>query len=182
MTEPEVSLRLAMYYIKNHLTEHDVKVSVDGAHIKTGKALHFDIEGFLEENHCVKIDGDPGRWQGRYRIEGQREQIILESIPGYGDVQICLRNGRILLVESKKSRQGKSGQEYPLMREAIGQLMTSCFMDENTIPAVAVPYTKKSLELAKRWSKLEQIRKVDIRFILVQETGNIITIYKDMTQ
>ena len=57
------------------------------------------------------------------------------------------------------------------MREAIGQLMTSCFMDENTIPAVAVPYTKKSLELAKRWSKLEQIRKVDIRFILVQETG-----------
>lgn len=85
-------------------------------------------------------------------------------------------------MESKKSRQGKSGQEYPLMRGAIGQLMTSCFMDENTIPAVAVPYTKKSLELAKRWSKLEQIRKVDIRFILVQETGNIITIYKDMTQ
>ena len=49
MTEPEVSLRLAMYYIKNHLTEHDVKVSVDGAHIKTGKALHFDIEGFLNK-------------------------------------------------------------------------------------------------------------------------------------
>ena len=32
MTEPEVSLRLAMYYIKNHLTEQDVKVSIDGAH------------------------------------------------------------------------------------------------------------------------------------------------------
>ena len=29
------------------------------------------------------------------------------------------------------------------MREAIGQLMTSSFMNENTIPAVAVPYTKK---------------------------------------
>lgn len=62
------------------------------------------------------------------------------------------------------------------MREAIGQLMTSCFMNENTIPAVAVPYTRKSLELAKRWSKLEQIRKVGIRFILVQENGNIVTI------
>ncbi|NBJ95493.1 hypothetical protein [Parablautia muri] len=59
------------------------------------------------------------------------------------------------------------------MREAIGQLMTSSFMNENTIPAVAVPYTKKSLELAERWSKLKQIQKVGIRFILVQENENI---------
>ena len=48
--------------------------------------------------------------------------------------------------------------------------------DHNTIPAVAVPYTKKSLELAERWSKLEQIQKVGIRFILVQENGNIKTV------
>lgn len=47
MTEPEVSLRLAMYYIKNHLTEQDVKVSIDGAHIKTGSILNFDIKRFL---------------------------------------------------------------------------------------------------------------------------------------
>lgn len=50
------------------------------------------------------------------------------------------------------------------MREAIGQLMTSCSMNENTIPVVAVPYTKKSLELAERWSKLEQIQKVGNKF------------------
>ena len=176
MTEPEVSLRLAMYYIKNHLTEQDVKVSIDGAHIKTGKVLHFDIERFLRENNFVKMDEDFGRWQGRYCIKGQRAEIILESIPGYGDVQILLQNGKTLFVESKKSKQGKSGQEYPLMREAIGQLMTSSFMNENTIPAVAVPYTKKSLELAERWSKLKQIQKVGIRFILVQENGNIKTV------
>ena len=107
MTEPEVSLRLAMYYIKNHLTEHDVKVSVDGAHIKTGKALHFDIEGFWEENHCVKIDGDPGRWQGRYRIEGQREQIILESIPGYG-LEV------FFLWKAKKADKEKAARSTPL--------------------------------------------------------------------
>lgn len=176
MTEPEVSLRLAMYYIRNHLTEQDVKVSIDGAHIKTGRVLHFDIEKFLRENHCVKTDGDSVRWQGRYCIKGQSADIILESIPGYGDVQILLQDGKTLFVESKKSKQGKSSQEYPLMREAIGQLMTSCFMNENTVPAVAVPYTKKSLELAERWSKLEQIQKVGIRFILVQESGNIVTI------
>ena len=116
MTEPEVSLRLAMYYIKNQLTEQNVKVSIDGAHIKTGKVLHFDIEGFLRENNCPKIDGNSDRWQGRYCIKGQRAEIVLESIPGYGDVQILLQNGKTLFVESKKSKQGKSGQEYPLMR------------------------------------------------------------------
>lgn len=114
--------------------------------------------------------------QIKKRIKGQSADIILESIPGYGDVQILLQDGKTLFVESKKSKQGKSSQEYPLMREAIGQLMTSCFMNENTVPTVAVPYTKKSLELAERWSKLEQIQKVGIRFILVQESGNIVTI------
>ena len=74
MTEPEVSLRLAIYSIKNHLTEQDVKVSIDGAQIKTGKALHFDIKGFLSENHCEKTDGDFDRWQGQYCITGQKDK------------------------------------------------------------------------------------------------------------
>uniref|UniRef100_N2BDL3 Uncharacterized protein n=1 Tax=Eubacterium plexicaudatum ASF492 TaxID=1235802 RepID=N2BDL3_9FIRM len=176
MTEPEVSLYLAIYHIKNHLTDQDIKVSIDGAHIKTGNIVHFDIEKFFREHHFVKKDGDFDRWQGRYCIEGQSADIILESVPGYGDVQIILQDGKTLLVESKKSKEGKGSQEYPLMREAIGQLMTSCLINENTIPAVAIPYTKKSLELAERWSQLEQIRKVGIRFILVQENGDIVMI------
>ena len=102
--------------------------------------MHFDIKGFLSENHCEKTDGDFDRWQGQYCITGQKAKIIIESIPGYGDVQILLQNGKTLFVESKKSKHGKSSQEYPLMREAIGQLMTSSFMNEQTIPAVAVPY------------------------------------------
>lgn len=173
MTEPEVSLYLAMYYIKNHLTEQKVRVSIDGAHIKTGQTLHFDMERFLREHLCVKTDGDFDRWQGTWCIEGHNTEMLLNSVPGYGDVQILLQDGRTLLVESKKSKPGRNGHEYSLMREAIGQLMTSCFIKENTIPAVAVPYTKKSLELAERWSKLEQIQKVGIRFILVQEDGDI---------
>ena len=35
MQEAEVSLRVAIYYIKGHYTEKDVRVSLDGAHIKT---------------------------------------------------------------------------------------------------------------------------------------------------
>ena len=43
MTEAEVILRLAMYYIKNGLTQEHVTVSIDGAHVKTGNTVHFEI-------------------------------------------------------------------------------------------------------------------------------------------
>lgn len=93
MTEPEVSLRLALYYIKNKLTAHDVKVSIDGAHIRTGNVLHFDITAFLERNSCLKVSGEPGCWQGMYHIENRIPKISLDSVPGYGDVQIALNDG-----------------------------------------------------------------------------------------
>ena len=34
MTEPEVSLYIALYFIKNELTDKNVHVSIDGAHVK----------------------------------------------------------------------------------------------------------------------------------------------------
>jgi len=37
MTEAEVILRIALYYLKNHLTDEDVYVSIDGAHVKIAK-------------------------------------------------------------------------------------------------------------------------------------------------
>ena len=62
------------------------------------------------------------------------------------------------------------------MREAIGQLMTGMEITENIIPVVAVPFTDKSYELAFRWSKLEQIRNIGIKFFLVKEEGKIIVV------
>ena len=41
--EAEVSLRIALYYIKNGYTEKDVYVSLDGAHIKSAGNIIFDI-------------------------------------------------------------------------------------------------------------------------------------------
>ena len=43
MQEAEVCLRIAMYFIKQGITEEDVQVSLDGAHIKTKDEIHFDI-------------------------------------------------------------------------------------------------------------------------------------------
>ena len=158
MTEAEVILRLAMHYIKNEFTKEHVAVSIDGAHVKTGNTVHFDIFAFLKDEGFQKLDNEPERWQGEYSLAGSECHVIISSTPGIGDVNVKLIDGSNIYAECNKGKNDKRGQEYPLMREAIGQLMTGCDFTDGVIPMVAVPYTDKSKELAERWSKLTQIR------------------------
>ena len=176
MKEAEVSLRIALYYICNNITKENVQVSIDGAHIKTNDTVYFDIWSFLKENGCQKIDGNNERWQGKYKIIGYEPEFEICSRPGIGDVRVVLANNRILHIESKKGTNKKGNTEYPLMREAIGQLMTTHYEGNNVIPVVAVPYSSKSYELAKRWSKYKKIQDANIHFILVYENDNILYI------
>ncbi len=173
MTEAEVILRLAMHYIKNGLTKEHVNVSIDGAHVKTGNTVHFDIFGFMNDAGLKKLDGQPERWQGEYSFVGFDSHIIISSTSGIGDVNIKLIDGGIIYAECKKGKNDKRGQEYPLMREAIGQLMTGCNFVEGVVPMVAVPYTDKSKELAERWSALTQIKNLGIKFALICDDGNV---------
>ena len=176
MQEAEVSLRIAFHHILNDLTDKDVRVSIDGAHIKTGNTIHFDIAGFMASNDCQKIDENMKRWQGEYRISGYEQKIIISSVPGIGDVNIECKDGKQLYIESKKGKSDKKGQEYPLMREAIGQLMTGCRMTENVVSIVAVPYSEKSYNLATKWAEFEQMQLVGIKFYLVKEDGDIVIV------
>lgn len=173
MTEPEVSLYIALYYIKNNLTNEDIHVSIDGAHIKTGNTIHFDIFKFLKYHNCKKVDSDQNRWQGKYCVGDHKTHIVISSVPGIGDINIVMPNGKTILIESKKGKNNKKGQEYPLMREAIGQLMTGGELSENIVPVVAVPYSEKSYELAKRWVGLPQMMQIGIKFMLVYEDGEV---------
>ena len=141
MQEAEVSLTVALYYIKNQLTDKDVKISLDGAHIKIRDTIHFDIYRFLNEHLCHKVGGSVDSWQGVYEVEGYKPKLIISSTPGIGDVNMVSLDGKQIYVESKKGKDKKrSNSEYPLMREAIGQLMTGCQLDEQLIPVVAVLY------------------------------------------
>lgn len=172
MQEAEVSLSVALYYIKKGLTKEDVRVSLDGAHIKTGDTIHFGIHGYLSAHNCYKVSGAVDSWQGMYEVDGYQQRVIISSTPGVGDVNITTADGKHLYVESKKGKEkNRSNSEYTLMREAIGQLMTGCQLDENIVPVVAVPYTEKSHELARRWSQLKQIQMVGIKFMLVHDNG-----------
>lgn len=102
MQEAEISLFVALHFIKNRKTEKDIYVSVDGAHVKTGDSIHFDIVKFLEEHRLIKEDDDQSRWQGIYKISNELPRIIVHSRPGSGDVNITLKDGRTVYVESKK--------------------------------------------------------------------------------
>lgn len=176
MTEPEVSLYIALFHIRKGLTKTNIKVSIDGAHVKTKNQIHFDIQRFMAKNHCKKIDDDTERWQGVYEVEGYEEKIEISSVPGIGDVNIQLQSGELLWIESKKGKANKSGQEYVLMREAIGQLMTNEFIPSYAIPVVAVPYSEKSFALATKWLQLERVKKEKIRFFLVENDGNVVAV------
>lgn len=178
MNEAEVSLYIANYYLKNNLTNEKVFVSIDGAHIKTGETIHFDIKQFLKNLGFIKIDTDLERWQGEYKLSDELPKLIIHSKPGTGDVNIKTKDGKELYIESKKgSSANKSGQEYSLMREAIGQLVTCREMNKNVIPVVAVPYSSKSYELACKWSAYTQIKLLGIMFMLVHEDGNITVVH-----
>lgn len=172
MQEPEVSLLIAMRYIQEGKTHSDVTVSIDGAHVKTNDTIHFDVIAFMRKNGYTKCDSSSSRWQGTYQHSNYTSRIVVSSKPGVGDVVIALNNGKTLFIESKKFKNGSSG-EYPAMREAIGQLMTSCPDDPDVIPVVAVPLSIKSFELAQIWSANERIRRAGIHFMLVQGNGNI---------
>ncbi len=176
MKEAEVSIRIALYYICNNITKENVRISIDGAHIKTNDTVHFDIFSFLKENGCRKVDENDVRWRGTYEVYGYEPQIEISSQPGIGDVEVVLPNDCILHIESKKGTNKKGNMEYPLMREAIGQLMTTQYSGDNVIPIVAVPYSSKSYELANRWSGYPKIQNANIHFILVRENGEVLYI------
>lgn len=172
MQEPEVSLLIAMAYIRDGKTQKDITVSIDGAHVQTKSMIHFDITAFMNENGYLKCDGDDTRWQGAYQNSDYAPRIIVSSKPGMGDVVIALNDGKTLFIESKKFKSGSNG-EYPAMREAIGQLMTGCPDNPDVIPIVAVPLSAKSAELAHSWSTNGRIRNAGIHFMLVCDNGNI---------
>lgn len=72
--------------------------------------------------------------------------------------------------------KSKSGLEYPLMREAIGQLMTVGELGGNIVPVVPVPYSEKTYSLAKKWSEYSQIKRLGLKFYLVEADGNMIIV------
>jgi hypothetical protein len=175
MAEAEVSLMLALYLLRNRLVSSDVSVALDGAQIRTGDAIHFPIYEFLQNNKCKKLAGSSQGWQGVYKVGIFDYSLIIHSNPGKGDVVAKLDGGSTLRVECKKGPlvRIKGSKEYPLLREALGQLLTIGECNINDRLAVAVPNSIKFKELTSNWRNAPLIRKLQIGFLLVSTNGEV---------
>ena len=172
MPEAEVSVRLAMYLIHAGLAVSDVSVAIDGAQVKTGKNIHFQLKEFMEFSGWKSSSNT---WQGTFQKAGFDHSINIHSSAGLGDVVTTLKTGHVLRVESKKGplTRSKSSQEYPLIREAIGQLLTVEEAGENDILAVAVPYSEKFESLAQQWRVRPLMKKVAVRILTIDRNNQV---------
>lgn len=179
MPEAEVTLRLAMFLIQSLHTEKDVVCAIDGAQIKVKEKVIFPIREFLS-HHGWDQNNDDARWRGVYRHSAFLPKIVVHSSSGEGDLVAELRSGKTLRVESKKGplTRNTASSEYPLIREAIGQLMTVERADIDDILAVAVPESEKFLSLACEWRNRPLLRQVGIHIITVNR-HNMITGFDD---
>lgn len=174
MSEPEVAIRLAIHLISSGRAASTVSVAIDGAQVKIGQVVNFELVAFLHSlGWTSQTPSD--RWQGTYRSEHHANAISVHSRSGFGDVVADLVDGSTLLVEAKKGPLGKSksSQEYPLMREAIGQLMTLESVPPRSILAVAVPHGDRFVALAERWRNAPMILQSKIKILTVSSNGDV---------
>jgi hypothetical protein len=174
MPEAEVSLRLAFYLIEQGLAASDVQVAIDGAQVKTTNTVHFDIAEFLRGLGWIKPATD-GIWQGTYAHAHHRPKVIIHSKPGRGDLLVELIDGRTLRVECKKGPlvRSRSSQEYPLLREGLGQLLALESVGERDLLAVAVPGSPKFEELAQRWRQAPLVNRFGICILTVGRDNQV---------
>lgn len=174
MPEAEVTLRLAMYLIYASFAKDDVVCAIDGAQVKVGASSIFPIVEFLNAEGWIGVKQDE-KWQCKYNHKEYSQGIVIHSSSGKGDLVSNLKNGYKLRVESKKGPivSKKGSREYPLIREAIGQLMTVEYAEDNDILAVAVPESTKFLELADQWRNRPLMKLAGINIITVNRKNQI---------
>ena len=174
MSEPEVSLRLAIHLIATGKTQSEVTVSIDGAHVKTNLKVHFELVPFLASLgwHAENI---APRWQGVYRSAAHSASIRIHSYSGQGEVVATLSDGTPFFAEAKGGPlvRSKSSAEYPILREAIGQLLTLESVSHNPALAVAVPESSKFDSLAQRWRTAPLIVRTGMRILTVAPSGKV---------
>ena len=174
MPEAEVSLRLALYLVRNRLIDGDVDVAIDGAQVKNLDKIHFPMNMFLYEESMVPEFQSAG-WQGPYRVGECENKIRIHSSSGLGDVVARLSTGKLLRIESKKGKlhRSRSSSEYPLIREAIGQIMTVDTVEQDHMLGIAVPHSEKFGELCLRWLNAPLIHRLGILLLRIHRNGEV---------
>ena len=173
MPEAEVSLRLAFYLLDHARGGDTATVSLDGAHVECHGVTVFPLKAFLRQHGWIQTNQEGLRdWRGRYEKTGK--VLVVTTQSGIGDVTANVGD-QTIRAECKKGplRRKPGSHEYPLVREAIGQLMTVEVVGENDLLVVAVPRTDAFRSLRTKWQGRPLVVRTGIRIVLVGRDGTI---------
>jgi hypothetical protein len=174
MLEAEVALRLADFILLLPGSGAMASVAIDGASIKCGNAIVFDIGRFMAGTGWEQIkEPQVGRstWTGAYRRGDKTIQV--HSPPGEGNV-VARVSGRRMIVECKKGPlvRKPGSPEYLLLTTALGQALPFD-VPANDIVVVAMPDTPIFRRLAETWQERPLVKRAGIRIVLVARDGAV---------
>jgi hypothetical protein len=174
MSEAEVALRLAEFILSLPHSGAMASVAIDGASIKVGDAIVFDIGRFMAGIGWEQIrEPQFGRnaRTGAYR-RGDKT-IRVHSRPGEGDVVATIDGRRIVARCKKGSLVRKPGSpEYALLTAALGQALLFDVSADDIVVA-AVPDTPVFRKLAETWRSRPRVRRAGIGIALVARGGAV---------
>src|SRR5215212_8182013 len=174
MPEAEVALRLAEFILSLPASGAMASVAIDGASIKVGDSVVFDIGRFMigtgwEQTKEPQVDRNA--WTGAYR-RGDKT-IRVHSRPGEGNV-VATVDGRRIVAECKKGPlvRKPGNPEYPLLTTALGQALLFEVSADDIVVA-AVPDTPVFRRLAEVWRVRPLVRRAGIQLALVHRDGTV---------
>jgi hypothetical protein len=174
MPEAEVALRLAKFILSLPGSGAMASVAIDGASIKVGNAVIFDIGRFMAGTGWEQIkEPQVGRntRTGAYR-RGDKT-IRVHSLPGEGDV-VATVDGRRIVAECKKGPLVHKARrtEHSLLTTALGQALLFDVSADDIVIA-AVPDTPVFRKFAETWRSRPLVRRTGIRIALVARAGGV---------
>ena len=174
MPEAEVALRLAEFILSLPGSGAMASVAIDGASIKVGDGVIFDIGRFTTITGWQPVkEAQAGRnaWTGAYRRENKT--IRVHSRPGEGDVVATVDGRRLVAKCSKGPLARKPGRsERSLLTTALGEALLFDIGGDDVVVA-AVPDTPVFRKLAETWRTRPLVRRAGIRIALVARDGAV---------
>jgi hypothetical protein len=174
MPEAEVALRLAEFIQSLPGSGAMASVAIDGASIKVGDGVIFDIGRFMATTGWQPVkEAQAGRnaWTGAYR-RGDKT-IRVHSRPGEGDVVATIDGHRIIAKCGKGPLARKPGRlEHALLMTALGEALLFDIAGDDIVVA-AVPDTPVFRHLVETWRRRLLVRRAGIRIALVARDGAV---------
>jgi hypothetical protein len=174
MSEAEVALSLADFILSLPHSGALASVAIDGASIKVGDAIVFDIGRFMAGIGWEQIKAPQFGRNARAGAYRRNDKIIrVHSRPGEGNVVATIDGRRIVAQCEKGPLIRKPGSpENALLTAALGQaLLFDVSADD--IVVTAVPDTPVFRKLAEIWRSRPLVRRAGIRIALVARDGAV---------